>query len=137
MVLALAVGLAWSVAACRTPNGDARGAGQDWSTEGPLYAVDGQTWVVGDRLVSVPPETTVNGAPRVGVVVRLSGKRSATGALRADAVEVVTPTPQPAARPTAPPAPAPTGVRQTRPTPAPQRPPGQRRGGGGDEQGSD
>ena len=108
--LAGTVAAAALVAACSTSDQ----AGQTWQTEEPLRAIDGQTWVVGSHLVTVPPEATVKGRPSVGSTVNVSGHRTARGELMIDAVEVV---------PSAAPTPAPTSINKT-PARAPAPPPG-------------
>ena len=104
-----------SLSACSTPSST------PWQGEDQLNAADGQTWVVGSHLVTVPPDTA---QPKLGSTVRLSGQRTQRGELVIDSVEVLdTPAAQvqPTAKPiprvqptTLPRAPAPTPVKNPR-----------------------
>jgi len=121
MLLAVLTAVGLLLGACARSSPDQLGASaQDWQSEGRIQVMDGDTWVVGSALVAVPPQATVVGNPQVGSVVRLTGKRTADGALRADSVQVVQDAVQPTARPT--PAPTPVPVRQATVRPAIQTP---------------
>jgi hypothetical protein len=69
----------------------------DWEVEDRIEFMDGQTWVVGSRLVSVASGASIGGTPEVGAVVQLSGQRTTAGELRADRVQVVKSVVQPTA----------------------------------------
>jgi hypothetical protein len=79
--------------------------GPAWETEDQIEAIDGQTWVVGSHLVTVPADASITGNPTVGATVRVSGQRSNRGELVIDSVEVTQAIP---------------AVRKASPTPAPQ-----------------
>jgi len=73
---------------------------QDQATQiqDQLLAIDGQAWVVGTHLVTVSPDALVSGSPSVGDRVGVSGRRTASGELVIDDVQVVADA-QPAATP--------------------------------------
>jgi hypothetical protein len=139
-LMAVLVVLAFSSACARASQDQPGSSAQDWQTEGEIQVMDGQIWVVGAHLVTVPPQASITGKPAVGVAVRLSGKRTAAGELRADRVQVVdspaeaTPRPTSAAAPAATPAPVPqptarpADIRSPVAPAAPARPAEQRRG---------
>jgi len=113
-------------------------AAQDWQADERLEAMDGQTWVVGNHLVTLSPDAAVVGKPAIGSMVHVSGRRSDRGELLIDNVEVTsrpgtvakatstagsdakaTPTPVPVAKAT----PTPITVPKATPTPAARRKP--------------
>lgn len=90
-------------------------------TQGTIQAIDGNTWVVGQDLVTLAPNATVVGAPIVGAIVQVGGTRATDGHLVADQATVIQPA-QPAAAPQPPPAANPRQISNPR----------QRRGGDGE-----
>ena len=56
---------------------------------GENNCIDGQTWVVGRHLVTVSPDAFVTGTPSVGDRVRVSGRRTESGELVIDKVQVL------------------------------------------------
>lgn len=90
-----------------------------WRSQGTIEVMDGRTWVVGQRLVTVLPTARVQGAPAVGKIVQLQGSLGADGEPAIDRVSVLpSPTPEPAVAPTAV-APLPAVSQDHQPAPRP------------------
>jgi hypothetical protein len=83
------VGLALLAASLVMASACRRAAGQDWQLQDHIEVIDGQTWVVGSRLVTVAPSAAVDGQPAVGALVQLQGQRTAAGELVAEHVQVL------------------------------------------------
>jgi len=114
--LAVIVALACVAGACSS-----RSTASEWSVEGPIYAIDGSVWVVGDRLVTIAPDARVVGSPAIGSVASVRGTRNEHGSPIGESVEIA-PASQPASPPTATAAPLPTAAPQV-PATAPPRAP--------------
>lgn len=106
--------------------------GIDWHAEGPIRIIDSRVWIVGNQLVTLAPDATINGTPSVDAVARVEGARSARGELIVRRVEIVqTAAATPAAPPPVPlptqaapdPTVAPTAAPATKPTPRPDAKP--------------
>src|SRR5215210_6076881 len=104
MQFAAVVWLAAVAGACSS-----RSAAADWNVQGPIHAIDGRVWVVGDQLVTLAPDARIVGAPEVGSVAQVRGTRDERGSPIADSVEI-SPLPQATAQPTAPAAPPPAPI---------------------------
>jgi len=119
MQFAAVVWLAAVAGACSS-----RSAAADWNVQGPIHAIDGRVWVVGDQLVTLAPDARIVGAPEVGSVAQVRGTRDERGSPIADSVEI-SPLPQATAQPTATVAqPTATVASPTlAPAPAPAAPP--------------
>jgi hypothetical protein len=99
-----------------------RSAGSAWNVEGPIRAIDGPVWVVGDRLVTIAPDARIVGSPAIGSVAQVHGTRNEHGSPIGESVEIIgssQATTQPTAT-SAPPTPASTAtVPQAAPPQAP------------------
>ena len=106
---------AWVAGACSS-----RSAASDWNVQGPIQAIDGRVWVVGDQLVTLAPDARIVGSPALGSVAQVRGTRDERGSPIAESVEIA-PLPQATAQPTATVA-NPT-LAPAAPQPAPAAPP--------------
>ena len=104
--------LACVVGACAS-----RSAGSAWNVEGPIRAIDGPVWIVGDRLVTIAPDARIVGSPAIGSVAQVHGTRNEHGSPIGESVEI-TSSPQATTQPTATSAP-PTQAPVPAPPPAP------------------
>ena len=115
--LAAVLALACVAGACSS-----RSAGSAWNVEGPIRAIDGPVWVVGDRLVTIAPDARIVGSPAIGSVAQVRGTRNEHGSPIGQSVEI-TESSQATTQPTAtsaPPTPAPTAtIPQAAPPQAP------------------
>src|SRR5688572_14203331 len=75
-----------------------RSAGSAWDVEGPIRAIDGPVWVVGDRLVTIAPDARIVGSPAIGSVARVHGTRNEHGSPVGQSVEIA-PSPQATTQP--------------------------------------
>jgi hypothetical protein len=66
-------------------------ANRAWESEGVIQVMDGQTWVVGDRLITIAPGAEVAELPAVGARVRVIGSRTEHGKVLAERVQVLEP----------------------------------------------
>jgi hypothetical protein len=83
----LLAALALIIGACVQPNNVA--ATRTWESEGVVHVMDGQTWVVGDRLLTIAPGAEIPEPPVLGARVRVSVGRTDRGKLLAQRVQVV------------------------------------------------
>ena len=97
-------------AACARSSEGAASRGP-WEAEGRLQVMDGRTWVVGDRLVTLAANASIAGQPASGAVVKVAGEADASGQLMAQRVEVLQAAPPPPS-----PSPPPAATRAAPPT---------------------
>lgn len=100
--LAAILALACAAGACSS-----RSAGSAWNVEGPIQAIDGPVWIVGDRLVTIAPDARIVGSPEIGSVAQVWGIRGEYGSPIGESVEI-TSSPPATTPPTATSAPPPT-----------------------------
>ena len=100
--LAAVLALACVAGACSS-----RSAGSAWNVEGPIQAIDGPVWIVGDRLVTIAPDARIVGSPEIGSVAQVRGTRGDYGSPIGASVEI-TSSPRATTPPTATSAPPPT-----------------------------
>ena len=74
---------------CSTAAGVGGKQAQATEIQDQLVAIDGQTWVVGTHLVTVPADALVSGAPVVGDRVGVSGRLTESGELVVENVQVL------------------------------------------------
>jgi hypothetical protein len=120
--LAAVLVLACLVGACSSPSP----SGTAWNVEGPIQAIDGRVWIVGDRLVTIAPDARIVGSPAIGSVAQVRGARNERGSPIGESVEITSPPPTttpPTATSVPPPtAPPPAPVIAPPPTAPPQAP---------------
>jgi hypothetical protein len=116
-----------------------RSAGSAWNVEGPIQAIDGRVWVVGDRLVTIAPDARIVGSPAIGSVAQIRGSRNEHGSPIGESVEITsapqgtTPPTATSAAPLTAPLPAPVIAPAPAPTAEPAIQPKPQTGPNGDE----